>query len=289
MADVNQASSGSSPASSQNPPASTTVDWEARSKELERNMQAMSGERARYKQQNDAWMRLANDPRAAGAIKFDPATGLPMDWDLTVETAPPAQVSDPFRELGVDPNAASQWVQQQTQAVIAQQGYITQAQAQTLANQAASQAYQMANHRFSTARAVDKLLADPLYKDLSNPQSDWAKRTANYLQKYEAGQPTREGSSWDEWNFTGPQVLQQAADIAYAQMTREAQAGQVSQNQAIQNQQAAGISAGPTTAQVPITADGAIDKAISTGGMEAGWGEVGKQIEANWQQKGLLK
>ena len=298
MADPQTASAGSSPQGAGQ--AAVPTGWEAEKKRLEGQIQGLSQERSQYKAQADAWGRLAQDPVAQGAIRYG-QDGLPMGWDLTVENSgQPAQAGqyvqqvNPLSELGVDPNAANQWVQAQAQSVIARQGYITQPQAQALANQAAQMAYAAANQRFNTMRAVDKLLTvkdpsgKPVYGDLANPASEWSKRTAAYLQQYGAGKPSREGAGWDEWEFVAPQVLQQAADISYAQMVREGQISAVSQQEAIQNQQAAGISAGVTTTPLPSNPEAAFQKAVE-GGSESMWNAVQAEIESNWQKQGLLK
>lgn len=293
MANDSQAVSGGSPTQGAGASAGTT-DWEKEKKRYEDQIRGLSQERNQYKATSDAWTRLAQDPLAQGAIKYGP-DGLPQAWDVTVESQDgqpvqvPQYVQHPLSELGVDPNAANRWVQEQSQQVIARQGYITQAQAQALANQAAQQAYFAANQQFTTLRSVDKLLSDPLYKGLEKSDSEWAKRTAQVIQSSGAGKPLAEGAGWDQWQYTGPQVLQQAADIAYAQMIREGQVSQVSQQQAIQNQQAAGISAGSTGAPVAVTPEAQFEKTLKEGGLDAAWSAVSAETEANWRGQGLLK
>lgn len=266
MADPAQAVSGGSPAQGAGSSAGTT-NWEAEKQRYEQQLRGLSDERNRYKQQAEAWSRLGQE--AGDAVKYDLATGLPVAWNVNDQPANQfgyAQVANPWQEVGVDANQVNSWYQQNFQTLAAQQGFVTQAQAQALANQAAAQAYQASNQRFLTQRSVDKVLSDPSYKDLSNPQSEWSKRTSAYLQQYQAGRPSREGAGWDEWDYTGPQVLQQAADITYAQMTREQQSANASQQQAIQNQQAAGLSGAVPGVASPANPLDEFDKIVQQGG-----------------------
>lgn len=273
-------------------PTGTQTGWEAEKQRLEAELSSLRGSvqgLSKFKQRAEAWDRLAQDPAAQGAIKYGP-DGMPIGWDVTEEVKVPqyAPTVNPFADAGIDPNAAAQWIQAQTQQVISQQGYITNAQAKALADTAAAQAYQLADHRFTTHRAVDKLLSNPLYSELADPNSEWSKRTANYIQQLNAGKPGVGGSGWDMWEFQGPQVLQQASDITYAQMVREQAVTGASQQQAIQNQQAAGLSPGPTN--VPITPNPAdsFDKAAAAGD-KAMWDHVGKLQDASFRAAGLLK
>lgn len=257
--------------------AGTQTGWEEEKKRLESELSSLRGSvqgLTKFKHRAEAWDRLAQE--AGDAVKYDPATGLPVGWNVgdpqPANQNGSAPVTNPFGEVGIDANQAQAWYQQNFQTLAAQQGFVTQAQAQQLANQAAAQAYHAANQRFTTQRAVDKLLSKKdqkgnlMYGDLNDPNSDWSKRTAAYLSQYQAGQPTREGAGWDEWNFTAPQVLQQAADITYAQMIREQGDANASQQQAIQNQQVAGLAgAFPGAASQPNPVD-QFDKIVAQGG-----------------------
>ena len=71
-------------------------------------------------------------------------------------------------------------------------------------------------------------------------------------------------------------------------MVREGQISAVSQQEAIQNQQAAGISAGVTTASLPANPEAAFQKAVESGA-ESMWNAVQAETESNWQKQGLLK
>lgn len=265
MPEGQQAASGGSP-SQIGGSSPVQTDWETQKRNYENQLRGLSEERNRYKQQAEAWGRLGQE--AGDAVRYDPVTGLPVDWNLDKETPNSgyAPMVNPWQEVGVDANQAQAWLTAQLQAQLGQYGFVTQQQAEQLATQKAALAYQAANQRFLTQRSVDKLLSDKNYGDLAKPDSDWSKRTASYLQQYGAGKPAREGAGWDEWEYTGPQVLQQAADITYAQMVREQQSSNASQQQAIQNQQAAGLAgAFPGVASQPAPAD-QFDRVVQQGG-----------------------
>lgn len=280
MTQNGQAASGNSPTPSGNPtPAST--DWEAKSRELEQQLRAVSGERNRFKQERDDAMTQMSQYQTPQA-QYGAQAGGYQGQQGYVSTV------NPWQDVGIDANQANAWYQQNFQALAAQQGFVTQQQAEQLAAQARNEAYQMANQRFSTMRSVDKLLSDPLYKDLSNTQSEWSKRTAAYLQQYNAGQPTRDGAGWDEWNYTAPQVLQQAADIAWAQMSREQSSSQASQQQAIQAQQAAGLSAPASVTPLPPNPSQQFEKTLQSGDTKQILDALAEKTEESFKTAGLL-
>lgn len=272
MPDAQTVSGGSSP-SSQNPPAVTT-DWEAKSRELERQLQGLSSERNRYKQQNEAWMRLANDPRAAGAIKFDQATGLPVDWDLTVETPKfqpqYAPVVNPLGDLGVDGNQLNTWLQQNVQSIIQQQGYITQAQADQLATQkaqtAAAGAYQFAEQRALARDGISEYLGQEKQSQLRDLNSDWSKRTLDVLRQNGIQIPENI-RSWRDVPLTSALTFEQASKIARSDLMDSVAAANASQQQAIQNQGAAGLAGAFPGASAPAGSPlDQFDKVAAAGG-----------------------
>lgn len=260
MPDVQQAASAGSPPQGAGS-AAVQTNWEAEKARYEAQLRGLSDERNRYKNQAEAWGRLGQE--AGDAVKYGP-DGLPQSWNVGSPTPVPgyAPVVNPLEGLGVDPNQLNSYVQ----SILSSQGYITQAQADQIATQKAQMAYQAANQRFLTQRSVDKLLSDKNYGDLAKPDSDWSKRTSAYLQQYQAGRPLRDGAGWDEWEYTAPQVLQQAADITYAHMMREQKSSNTSQQQAIQNQQAAGLAAAFPGVATPANPVDQFDKIVAEGG-----------------------
>jgi len=227
-------------------PSGGTTDWEAEAKKLQDQVKGLSTERNQYRQKLQAWERIKE--KAPDVFKFD-NYGNPVDFSVEEPTPAPAGTGvNPFADLEVD----AEQVQRYLESVISQKGFLTKAEADQLADAKAVQAYQAAVGHFSTMRSVDKLLSDKTYSDLSNYESDWSKRTADIIRRENAGQPANEASrSWDEWQFTGPRVLQQAADVAYAQMVREREASAASAEQANKAQQTASLSVGVTGSAPP--------------------------------------
>jgi len=242
--------------------AAATTDWEKKAKEMEQQLRGVSAERSKFKAEADAWKRIA--PEMGDVVQYDPATGLPVS--LKLDDGAPAgqadQVSYPFADLGVPESQMAGYVS----GLISKGGYITQTQAQQLSAQAAQAAYQAAQKRFSIMRSVDKVLSSKDYSDLKNPDSEWSKRTAQLLVQQKVGQPSYEGAkSWDEWEFADPNTLPMAADIAYAQMVRAGQIDATSQDQAIQNQLAAGISTAGGGEPIIQDFQASIEKAMAEG------------------------
>lgn len=247
----------------------TQTGWEEEKKRMEAELNSLRGSvqgLSKFKQRAEAWDKMAGE--AGDAIKYGP-DGMPIGWNVDNAPAQPAYapVVNPLGDLGVDSGVLNTWLQQNVQSIIQQQGYITQAQADTLATQKAQMAYQAAQGEYSTRRAVDRLLSQPQYKELSDPKSEWTKRTAEILIREGGGRPASDAwASWDEWQFGGPKVLPLAAEIAYAQMVREKATADASQQQAIQNQGAAGISgAFPGTSQ-QVSPNDAFEKTVASGG-----------------------
>ena len=133
-------------------------------------------------------------------------------------------------------------VDQYYQGLFEKQGYLTQKQLDQ--RDTALRQEMMGNlHLF---RALDKTLANKDYAELGKYDSDLSKRTATVLQQNGWGKPLEGSDAWDKWQYGSTDALRIAADIAGAQLYKEAQAAAASTAKANEAQAATGLSPAPT-------------------------------------------
>ena len=140
-------------------------------------------------------------------------------------------------------------VDQYYQGLFEKQGYLTKTQLDQ--RDASLRQEMMGNlHLF---RALDKTLANKDYAELGKYDSDLSKRTATVLQQNGWGKPLEGSDAWDKWQYGSTDALRIAADIAGAQLYKEAQAAAASTAAAAAStakaneaQAATGLSPAPT-------------------------------------------
>lgn len=170
--------------------------------------------------------------------------------------APTGTPGNPFSAISTyvpefNPQSAEQWYQQQTQALLAKQGYVTTAQA----SQLASQAYHQASSNAAVWRMYDRMTAQEPYKALADPASPLSVRTAKLLLEHKlgaplqadpvTGEPLTGAVSFDRWSFRDLTSLSLGAKLAAGELEQEAKVASSATASAVAAQGAGALSPTP--------------------------------------------
>ena len=134
-------------------------------------------------------------------------------------------------------------------------------------------------------RGMDRLMQDKQYADLAKWDSPLRQKTAELMQQRGWAKPVKEQtSSWDEWQFTKPEALREAAEIVSAQLLRESQAAADATRSGQANQGAAGLVISP---QGGAASTGKVD--VSSMTPEDLYAKMDADVQRNAEAAGMIK
>ena len=279
MANENAAQAGSQPPAGNQSPAST--GWEAEKARLESELKSRDDQirgLSRYRSAMDQVVRESD-----GVVVFDPTSGQ-VKWNVAQQqpATPINSGANPWTGLVEDPAQVDGWLNSR----LNQAGYLTRSQADELAKQYATQAYQAARGDYIVLRSVDKTVSDPKYKELGGyGQSDLAKRTERILTEKGWGRPIEGAKSWESWQYQSADSLQQAADLARLEAYEASQASQAASQQGQQNQAALGLSVGQPGGGTPPGPQSYED--LKAKGQAPTWDDLKDQFKRNTETLGV--
>lgn len=283
MADAQGTGSGASSSQGQGQTAGST-DWTREKARLEAELSSRDNQIRALSQVKQAWERNVGK-ELEGVVDYD-SNGMPIGvtYDRQGQSAPQPTFdgNNPFSGLVDNPQNVDQYVQ----SLVARQGFITQEQANRLAQQAAAQGYQAARGDFMVLRNVDRLMGRDTYKDLSDYSSDMSKRTARIMSERQLGKPLDGAKGWDQWQYQTVDSLQLAADLARVEAFEESQRQQQATGEAQSNQGAAALSVGEN-AGTPGPGSDEWRKAVESGDSQALDEMMRKEVEQRSQQLGI--
>ena len=226
-----------------------TPEEQAKVDELTRQVQGLAAERNTYRQTAEAWKKLG-ESFEPGTIQYD-ANGVPVGV-VQPSRGGGGNGAHPFAGVLEDPSSVDAWVRGQADALIKQQGFVTNAKLEELVAEARTQALNESRLHGLLWRGIDRLTTQEKFKGLSDYSSDFSKRVAKKLQDLGLGKPLHAQAAdfATDWAYDArdpyrPHLpLQQAAELAWSEMQAEAATAGAAASSGQAAQAAAGLAAG---------------------------------------------
>lgn len=219
----------------------TEQEFQAELAKRDQQIQGLAAERNAFRQTAEAWKKLG-ESFEPGTIQYD-ANGSP------VGLVPPtpgggANGSHPFSGLVADPGSVDTWVQGQVNALVARQGFITNAQVNALLQSALQQTDRSMNAYIRLYHGLQETLQDPSYAGLKTWDDPLAKKTREIAQAQGWATFPSEAKGWLDGSYADVQGLSKAARMARAELSLETSAAAAAASSGQAAQGAAQLGAG---------------------------------------------